>query len=60
MVCEHTNSKGIVYYLHTVQSPRGFPLYFFSKKAEDAIDLPEHLEVIESARSHLPVVRKKK
>ncbi len=58
---EHTNSRGVLYYLHSVKSPQNKDLYYFSKtlKEERHIDLPDHLEIIESKRSGLPVVKKK-
>jgi len=54
MAYEHTNSKGVKYYLHS----RG-KLMFFSKNPADSIDLPSHLEVMENSRTGLPMVRKK-
>lgn len=54
MVFEHTNSKGVKYYLHK----RG-PLMFFSKNPVDAIDLPEGYEIKENPRTGLPMVKKK-
>ncbi len=51
---EHTNSKGIKYYLH--QSGR---LFFFSKSEEDGIDLPDGYDVIENSRTGLPMLKKK-
>lgn len=50
---EHTNSKGVKYYLHK----RG-GLLFFSKDPTDSIDLPEGLEVRENPRTGLPMVKK--
>ena len=50
---EHTNSKGNKYYLHQ----RG-RLFFFSKSAEDGIDLPEGYKVIENSRTGLPMLKK--
>ena len=52
---EHQNSKGVKYYLHT----RGGKLFFFSKDPTDSVDLPEHLEVMENARTGLPMVKRK-
>jgi hypothetical protein len=51
---EHTNSRGVKYYLHQ----RG-PLFFFSKDEKDSISLPNHLTVIENPRSSFPMVKKK-
>jgi len=55
MAYSHVNSKGVTYWLHQ----KGH-LFFFSKKPEDSIDLPDHLEVFENSRTGLPMVRKKK
>jgi hypothetical protein len=51
----HTNSRGQTYWLHQKGK-----LFFFSRNAEGAIDLPSHLEVFENSRTGLPMVRKKK
>jgi tricorn protease-like protein len=51
---EHTNSKGNKYYLHS----RG-KLFFFSKKEEDSIDLPEGYTVVENNTTGLPMLKKK-
>jgi len=55
MSYSHVNSKGVTYWLHQKGT-----LFFFSKKPEDAIDLPDNFEVIENPRTGLPMVRKKK
>lgn len=49
------NSKGVAYWLHQ----KGH-LFFFSKKEEGSIDLPDGMEVFENPRTGLPMVRKKK
>ncbi len=54
MVCEHTNSRGKKYYLHS----KGKLLYF-SKDSKDGIDLPEGMEIVENQRTGLPMVKKK-
>jgi hypothetical protein len=55
MAYEHTNSKGVKYYLHS----RG-RLMFFSKSPEDSIDLPSNdFEIVENTRTGLPMVRRK-
>jgi hypothetical protein len=54
MAYSHQNSKGVTFWLHQ----RG-KLFFFSKIAEDAIDLPSHLEVFENSRTRLPMVKRK-
>jgi hypothetical protein len=51
---EHTNSKGNKYYLHQ----RG-KLFFFSKKQEGGIELPEGYAVIENSITGLPMLKKK-
>lgn len=56
---KHTNSKGVDYYLHTSKGRGGTNLYFFSKKAEDNIDLPKGLEIFENPRTTLPMVKAK-
>lgn len=53
--------KKVPYFLHKTPSKFGAAfLYFFSKKSEDSIDLPEHLEVVYSKNAQQPCVRKKK
>ena len=54
MAYEFKNKKGITYYLHN----KGY-LYYFSKDKKGAIDLPKGLKAIESAKTGLPVVKKK-
>lgn len=54
MAYEHTNSKGVKYYLHSKGR-----LMFFSKKPEDAINLPENMTVVENTKTGLPLVKKK-
>lgn len=56
---EHTNSRGVKYYLHARVTPKGAKLMFFSKDGTDSVDLPENLEVFENERTGLPMVRKK-
>ncbi|HLD59167.1 MAG TPA: hypothetical protein VI977_06075 [archaeon] len=51
---EHTNSKGVKYYLHS----RG-KLLFFSKSPSGSVDLPEGMAVVENSRTGLPMVKKK-
>jgi len=55
----HTNSRGIKYYLHKRVGKGGATLFFFSKKPEGSIDLPEKFKVIENERTGLPMVKKK-
>lgn len=51
---EHTNKKGIKYYLHK----KGH-LMFFSKDPKDSIDLPPNMTIVENERTGLPMVKKK-
>ena len=60
MAYSHTNSRGQAYWLHSREGKGGSKLFFFSKKSEDSVDLPEHLEVFEVERTGLPMVRRKK
>ncbi len=50
---EHTNSKGRKYYLHSKGR-----LFFFSKKEEESIDLPDGYKVIENQTTGLPMLKK--
>lgn len=51
----YKNSKGITYYLHQKEK-----LIYFSKDAENSIDLPEGYAVAENIRSGLPILKKEK
>ena len=51
---EHKNSKGNTYYLHS----RG-RLFFFSKKPEESIDLPQGYNVVENQTTGLPMLKRK-
>ena len=51
---EHSNSRGIKYYLHC----RG-KLFYFSKDANEGIDLPEGFAVVENQRTGLPMLKRK-
>lgn len=55
----YTNSRGQTYWLHSRKAKSGATLFFFSKKKEGSIDLPEGFEVIENERTGLPMVKKK-
>lgn len=55
MAYSYKNSKGRTYYLHS----RG-RLFFFSKDPAGSIDLPEGYEAVESERTGLPMLKKKK
>lgn len=59
MAYKHVNSKGVTYWLHMREGKGGAKLFFFSKKEEDAVDLPDKFEVFENERTGLPMVRKK-
>lgn len=63
MAYSYTNSKGIVYYLHTKQvmlkSSRLQTIYFFARTVrEGALDaVPDGFQVVES-RSGLPLLKR--
>ena len=57
---EKVNAKGVKYFLHSHVGKHGNTLYFFSKKPEDGIDLPNGFDVIENPRTGLPMLKKKK
>ena len=65
MAFSHTNSKGNKYYLHgkevTLKGGRKQMIYYFAKEIkEHALDeLPADRMVIESARTGLPILKKK-
>lgn len=65
MSFSHTNSKGNTYYLHgknvTLKGGRKQMIYYFAKVAgAGAMDaLPDGYKVIESARTGLPILKKK-
>jgi len=59
MAYEHTNSRGQKYFLHSQVMKNKNTLYFFSKKDEGTIDLPEGFKVIENQRTGLPMLKKK-
>lgn len=65
MAYEHTNAKGIKYYLHsktvTLRGGRNQNIYYFSKTAgEGAINkIPEGFVVKENPRTGLPVLARK-
>jgi hypothetical protein len=64
MAYQHTNTRGVVYYLHARTAGKNgtTKLYFFAKEVkEGAVDaLPEGYEVIESQKTGLPILRKKR
>ncbi|MDD5605754.1 MAG: hypothetical protein PHR51_00220 [Patescibacteria group bacterium] len=65
MAFSHTNSKGNTYYLHgkevTLKGGRKQMIYYFAKEIKPgALDaLPADRKVIESARTGLPILKKK-
>ncbi|MFH1586229.1 MAG: hypothetical protein ABID38_00045 [Candidatus Diapherotrites archaeon] len=56
---EHKNSRGQQYYLHSIEAKNGRTLFFFSKKSEKGIDLPEGYGVTENPKTGLPLLKKK-
>ena len=58
MVFSHTNSRGQTYWLHCREGKGGAKLFFFSKKQEGSIDLPDGYKVIENDRTGLPMLKK--
>ncbi|MEA1909783.1 MAG: hypothetical protein U9M89_02060 [Patescibacteria group bacterium] len=65
MAYAHTNSKGNTYYLHskevTLKGGRKQNIFYFGKEAKEAAidEVPEGYKVIESARTGLPILKKK-
>ena len=68
MAYEHTNGKGVKYYLHksevTLRGGKPQTIYFFSKKEVNdkgvPTDLPEDRQVNENPRNGFLTVSKKK
>lgn len=67
MAYSYTNSKGQTYYLHSrevdLRGGKTVRIYWFAKKVDDsrAVDeMPAGYEVVESQRTGLPILRKKK
>lgn len=54
MAFEFKNSRGITYYLHQKGG-----LYYFSKNADNSIDLPNEFIAIENEKTGLPMVKRK-
>lgn len=52
------NSKGVTYYLHSRDGKGGAKLFFFSKDPNNSVDLPDHLQVVESPTGMLMVKKK--
>ena len=67
MAYEHTNSKGVTYYLHkkevTLRGGKPQTIYFFTKTAEGGkgtpCDLPEDRVVNENPRNGFLTLKKK-
>ncbi|MDO8538375.1 MAG: hypothetical protein Q7S21_05815 [archaeon] len=51
---EHTNSKGVKYYLHSKGR-----LMYFSKDSKAGIELPKEMTIVENERTGLPMVKRK-
>jgi hypothetical protein len=66
MAYEFTNSKGTKYYLHfkdvNLKGGRQQRIYFFAKDIRDgSLDaVPDAYEVMETQRTGMPILRKKK
>ena len=66
MAFKFTNSKGVDYFLHfrdvTLRGGREQRIYFFAREVRDnALDaVPDGYEVVETERTGMPVLRKKK
>ncbi|MEK6953443.1 MAG: hypothetical protein AABX01_00425 [Candidatus Micrarchaeota archaeon] len=56
----YVNKKGVRYFLHMNPGRGGTKLYFFSKDPKESISLPSDRLVVESPRTALPIVKKKK
>jgi len=67
MAYQHTNSKGVTYYLHstevTLRGGKAQTIYFFAKVENNAkgtpVDLPEDRVVAENPRNGFLTVKKK-
>lgn len=55
MAYQHKNSKGKTYFLH--QSGKLF--YFAGQQKANAIDLPDGYNIVENAKTGLPMLKKK-
>ncbi|MFH1750163.1 MAG: hypothetical protein ABH863_00635 [Candidatus Micrarchaeota archaeon] len=56
----YVNKKGIRYFLHMKPGRGGTKLFFFSKDPKDAIGLPGDRFVVESPRTALPIIKKRR
>lgn len=55
----YKNKKGEIYYLHVWQRDKK-RIYHFSRDPIGAIDIPLGYEVVESQKTGMPVLKKKK
>lgn len=66
MAFKFTNSKAVDYFLHfrdvTLRGGREQRIYFFAREVrDDSLDaVPDGYEVVETERTGMPVLRKKK
>ncbi len=57
---EHTNSKGIRYFLNSTLGGRnGMVIYFFSKEPKSPCGLPDGYSIVENPLTKLPILKKK-
>lgn len=65
MAFSYTNKKGVTYYLHfkdvTLRGGKEQRIYFFARDVrDDSLDeVPEGMEVMETKRTGMPVLKKK-
>lgn len=60
MPCEHTNSKGIKYFLNSTLGGRnGRVIYFFSKEPRNPCEMPAGFVIAENPLTKLPILKKK-
>lgn len=60
MPYEHTNSKGMKYFLNSTPGGRnGKNIYFFSKEPKSPCELQEGYTIVESPLTKLPILKKK-
>ena len=60
MAYEHTNSRGIKYFLNSTLGGRnGKTIYFFSKEPKSPCELPAGFVIVENPLTKLPILKKK-
>ncbi len=65
MAFSYTNSKGVTYYLHfkdvTLRGGKKQRIYFFARDVRDGSldEVPAGMEVMETKRTGMPVLKKK-